>query len=298
MRNNIYILTENLNFFYRLNKELLRLKVKFEILTVRSKIPTFRSIILTTSEEIHKFEKKYKNLQILPYHKDDNFDQYILRILGAYKIDYEGIYSVLLFSIDPGTSQIGIAVFLDDYFLQSHTIYNKERFIEVINGYILSFQQNDSNPIRLIFKFGRGIISITTDLLNLVYETFRTRKTMEVYLVDETRTSKIKIQDKRKQLRTKHEVSSLIIAMREGIAVDSSNYLQTIRQKGSLNSNSHEREESDLDEIQEKKLKLIKIIKRILNNDITLSKSCELIKDLKIKPKRYYKRNHLKRIQY
>lgn len=295
MRNNIYIITENLNFFYRLNKELLRLKVKFEVLTVRSKIPSFRSIILTTSGEIHKFEKKYKNLQILPYHKDENFTLYILRILAAYKIDYEVNYSVLLFSIDPGTNQIGIAVFLDDYYLQSHTIYNKEKFIEVINDYILSFQKRDSNPIRLIFKFGRGIISITIDLLNLVYETFRTRRTMEVYLVDESRTSKIKIQDKRKQLRTKHEVSALIIAMREGTAVDSSNYLQIIRQKRSPNSNYHEREETDLEEIQEKKLKLIKIIERILNNDITLSKSCELIKDLKIKPKRYYKKIPIKK---
>ncbi|MHA1931133.1 MAG: hypothetical protein ACW96X_01260 [Promethearchaeota archaeon] len=257
---------------------------------MRSKIPTFRSIILTTSEENHKFEKKYKKLQILPYHKGDNFDQYILRILAAYKIDNEDNYSVLLISIDPGTSQIGIAVFLDDYYLQSHTIYNKEKLIEVINEYLLSFQEIDSNPIRLIFKFGRGIKSITIDLLNLVYETFQTRKTMEVYLVDESRTSKIKIQDKNTQLRTKHEVSALIIAMREGVAVDSSNYLQIIKQKGSQNSNYHESEESDLEEIQEKKLKLIKIIKRILGNDITLSKSCELIKDLKIKPKRYYKK--------
>ncbi|MHA2180009.1 MAG: hypothetical protein ACXAAH_01155, partial [Promethearchaeota archaeon] len=135
---------------------------------MRSKIPAFRSIILTTFKEIHKFEKKYKNLQILPYHKDENFDQYILRILAAYKIDYEDNYSVLLFSIDPGMSQIGIAVFLDDYYLQSHTIYNSENFLEVINNYLLSFHGADSNPIRLIFKFGRGMISITIDLLKLV----------------------------------------------------------------------------------------------------------------------------------
>jgi hypothetical protein len=86
--------------------------------------------------------------------------------------------------------------------------------------------------------------------------------------------------------------------MREGVAVDSSNYLQIIREKGSQNSNYHEMAESDVVEIQEKKLKLIKIIKRILDNDITLSKSCKLIKDLKIKPKRYYKKIPIKKNQF
>ncbi|MHA2280554.1 MAG: hypothetical protein ACXAC5_06860 [Promethearchaeota archaeon] len=256
------------------------------------------SIILTTSEEIHKFKKNYKKLQILPYHKNENFQHYILKILAAYKINYKDNYSVLIFSIDPGTSQIGIAVFLDDYYLQSHTIYKKEMFMEVINDYILCFQKEDSNPIALIFKFGRGVISVTIDLLNQVYESFKNRKSMKVCLVDESRTSKIKIQDKKKQVRTKHEVSALIIAMRKGIEVDSSSYLQIIRQNVFQNTEYHEREEDDWEEVQEKKLNLKKIVERILNDDISLSKSSELIKDLKIKPKRYYKRNPIKRIQY
>jgi RNase H-fold protein (predicted Holliday junction resolvase) len=281
-----------------LNQELIRLKVKTEILTFRSKIPTLASIILTTSEEIHKFKKNYKKLQILPYHKNENFQHYILKILAAYKINYKDNYSVLIFSIDPGTSQIGIAVFLDDYYLQSHTIYKKEMFMEVINDYILCFQKEDSNPIALIFKFGRGVISVTIDLLNQVYESFKNRKSMKVCLVDESRTSKIKIQDKKKQVRTKHEVSALIIAMRKGIEVDSSSYLQIIRQNVFQNTEYHEREEDDWEEVQEKKLNLKKIVERILNDDISLSKSSELIKDLKIKPKRYYKRNPIKRIQY
>ena len=285
MTNHIYIYTQDLNFFYRLNKELIRLNVNFGILTVRNKIPSFASIILTTSEEIHKFEKNHKKLQILPYKKDENFQYYILKILAAYKIDYKENYSVLIFSIDPGTNHIGIAVFLDDFYLQSHTIYKKEMLIEVIQNYILCFQKGNSNPITLILKFGRGVISITTELLKLVYDTFKSRKSMKVYLVDESRTSKIKIHDKKKQVRTKHEASALIIAMRKGIEVDSSNYLQVIRKKIFQNSKYHERGEDDLAEVQEKKLNLRKIIERILNNDISLSKSSELIKSLKIKPK-------------
>lgn len=298
MTNHIYIYTQDLNFFYRLNKELIRLNVNFGILTVRNKIPSFASIILTTSEEIHKFEKNHKKLQILPYHKDENFQHYILKILAAYKIEYKENYSVLIISIDPGTSQIGIAVFLDDFYLQSHTIYKREMLIEVINNYILCFQKGNSNPITLILKFGRGVISITTDLLKLVYDTFSKRKSMKVYLVDESRTSKIKIQDKKKQVRTKHEVSALIIAMRKGFEVDPSNYLQIIRQKIFQNTKYREGRENDWEEVQENKLNLRKIIERLLINDISLSKSSKLIKSLNTKPKKYYKRIPIKRIHF
>ena len=280
----MYIYTENLNFFYRLNKELIRFNVKFEILTVRSKIPTFASIILTTFEEIHKFEKNYEKLQILPFHKDGNFQHYILKILAAYKIDYKDNYSTLIFSIDPGTSQIGIAIFLDDYYLQSHTIYEKEMLTEVINDYILSFQKENSNFITLIFKFGRGVISITIDLLKIIYDAFKNRNAVKVYLVDESRTSKVKIRDKKKRVKTKHEVSALIIAMRKGIEVDSSNYIQVIKQNIFQNNNYHERREEDREEVQENKLNLKKIMERLLNNDISLSKASILVKNLNIMP--------------
>jgi len=258
--------------------------VKFEILTVRSKIPTFASIILTTFEEIHKFEKNYEKLQILPFHKDGNFQHYILKILAAYKIDYKDNYSTLIFSIDPGTSQIGIAIFLDDYYLQSHTIYEKEMLTEVINDYILSFQKENSNFITLIFKFGRGVISITIDLLKIIYDAFKNRNAVKVYLVDESRTSKVKIRDKKKRVKTKHEVSALIIAMRKGIEVDSSNYIQVIKQNIFQNNNYHERREEDREEVQENKLNLKKIMERLLNNDISLSKASILVKNLNIMP--------------
>jgi hypothetical protein len=281
-----------------LNKELLRLKVKFEILTVRSKIPTIESIILTTSEEIHKFKQKYKKLYILPYNNEENFDHYVLKILAAYKIGYKERYSVLVFSIDPGTKQIGIVIFLDDYYLQSHTIYNKEAFIEVINDYLLCFQNIDSNPFTLIFKFGKGVISATTDLLEIIFDTPKTKKNMKVYLIDESNTSKLRILDNKKHVKTKHEASALIIAMRKGIKVDSSNYLLNIRQNSIQKNNHQGRGEDNWEDFQEKKLKLKKIIERVLNNEISLSRSSELVRNLNIRPKRYYRRKSIKRIQF
>lgn len=300
MRKKIYIATQNLSFFYELNKELLHLNIKFDILPIRSKVPNISSIILTTSEEALKFGGKHKNLCILPFGRNENFQRYILKILAAYKIEYKEKYSDILFSIDPGTKQIGIVIFLEDYYLHSQTIYNKEEFIEVINDYILSFQKSDSDPIAVIFKFGRGVKSITTDLLKLVFETYKDRGNVKVYLVDESKTSKIKIQDSGKQINSKHEISAIIIAMRKGIEVDIGNFLQNIEQNLSQNNRYHEIEVEKWEDVKEKKITFKNIIERIICNEISLSKSSKLIKNLnvKLKPRRYDKRNYIRRAQF
>jgi hypothetical protein len=300
MRKKIYIGTQNLSFFYELNKELLHLNIKFEVLPIGSKIPSISSIVLTTSEEALKFEEKHKNLCILHYGRNENFQHYVLKILAAYKIEYKENYSDILFSIDPGTKKIGIVVFLEDYYLKSHTIYTKEEFIEVINDYILSFHKSDSDPITVIFKFGRGVKSITTDLLKLVFETYKERGNMKVYLVDESKTSKIKIQDKRKQIKTKHEISAIIIAMRKGVEVNEENFLQNIEQNLSQNNRYREIEVEKWEDVKEKKISFKNIIERIIGNEISLSKSSKLIKNLnvKLKPRRYDKRSYIRRAQF
>jgi len=282
LRNKIlYISTENLNFFYRLNKELNRLKIKFEILKIRTKLPTLPSIILTTSEEIHKFEKTYEKLVILPYSYGDNFNHYILRVLAVYKIEFKDNYSELTFSIDPGTNQIGIVIFLDDYYLNSHTIYEKEDFIKIINDYIICFQKEDSNPMRLNFKFGKGVIQITTDLLKRVFEAFKDRKFMKIYLIDESKSSKIKIQDRKKKLRTKHEASALIIAMRKGTEVKVRSYLKIINQNKIKNHNNYNKKVINLEHINDKESHLKEVMDKILNNEISLSNSTIMISEFK-----------------
>ena len=76
MRNNIFILTEDLNFFYLLNKELNRLKIKFKVLNVGNKVPKIpNSLILTTQEEIKKFETYYRSkVNILSYFDEENLN--------------------------------------------------------------------------------------------------------------------------------------------------------------------------------------------------------------------------------
>ncbi len=279
MRNKIlYVYTENLNFFYRLNKELIHLNVKFKILNVRTKLPIHNSIVLTTSEEVHKFKKIFENVYFLPYSDGENFNHYILKMLAAYRIDYKDYYSELTFSIDPGTKHIGLVVFLDDYFLASHTIYDKNDFIKVIKEFITCFQKNNPNLINLQFKFGRGFARITIDLVKETYNSFKNRNRMKVFLIDESKSSKIKIQDKSKKIRTKHEISALILALRKGLEINQTNYYKTIKQIKLENSNDIKGKEIINEEINDSSSKLKEVIESILNNEVSLSESSELIK--------------------
>ncbi|MBA7687530.1 hypothetical protein ES703_95994 [subsurface metagenome] len=160
------MLTEDLNFFYRLNKELERLQVKFEVLNIGNKIPNIpNSIILSTLKEMNNFENvdKIKG-KILPYAKEDNFEQYIVKVLAGKKIGKKN-YSELIFSIDPGTKHLGLVIFLDDYYLNSHTIYDYDKLINIIQTYFFALQEGNPNPLKLIFKFGRGIMPITQKLI-------------------------------------------------------------------------------------------------------------------------------------
>ena len=95
---------------------------------------------------------RFKNVdrmkgKILSYANEDNFEQYIVKVLAVNKIGNK-YYSELVFSIDPGTKHLGLVIFLDDYYLNSHTIFEKDRLIERIRIYINALQENNPNPLK------------------------------------------------------------------------------------------------------------------------------------------------------
>ncbi len=278
MRNKIlYIRTENLNFFYRINKELTRLNIKFEVLNVKDKLPNIPSVILTTSEEILKFKNPYEKLKILSYSYENNFQHYVLKVLAAYKIEYKEFYSDLMFSIDPGTKQIGIAIFLDDLFLLSHTIYDKDEFIEFILDKVECFQNDNLNFMKLEFKFGSGVLPLTIELLKKVYDSFGVNKNMILSLIDESKSSKTKIKDKKKRVRTKHEISALILALRRGIEINQSNYSKILKQIKLKELVYNMKYKKNFVELDESIINLTELIDKILSNEISLSRSSEIL---------------------
>jgi len=280
LRNKIlYVYTENLNFFYRINNELNRLNIKFKILNIGAKLPFHSSLILTTSEDLQQYRNSNKNLNFLIYSKDDNFNHYILKVIAAYRIEYKNFYSELTFSIDPGTKHIGMVVFLDDYYLNSQTIYDEKAFIMVIRDYVDCFQKNNPKLLKVNLKFGRGILQITINLIKEIYQVFNNRSHLKLYLIDESKSSKIKIQDIKKRIMTKHEVSALILAFRNGIEMNYANNFENIRQNKFQKLNTMDNKERHIEEVNDSVIDLRNIIEKVLNNEISLSKSIEMLKE-------------------
>ena len=272
------MLTEDLNFFYRLNKELQRLQIKFKVLNTKTKIPNIpSSTILTTFKEMINFENvdrlKYK---ILSYAKEENFEQFIVKVLAVKKIGNKN-YSELVFSIDPGTRHLGLVIFLDDYYLNSHTIFDKDRFIEKIRIYVNAIQQTNPNPLKLVFKFGRGIMPITLNLIEQLFKNFEKEK-FRILLIDESKTSKYKIRDENRKKIPKDEAAALIISLRDGSEITSKNYNTVLKQKRTNRKKSEEFHNKCTGYDHRINIKLIEIAENVLKGNLSLSKSIELLK--------------------
>ncbi|MFW9938474.1 MAG: hypothetical protein ACFFD5_12555 [Candidatus Thorarchaeota archaeon] len=275
----LYILTENLNFFYKLNKILTEKKISFKVLTLGSKIPSIASLILTTSEDVPKFETKNNNVKFLIYSPEIFFEDYILRVIAAYRIEYKEHYSKLTFSIDPG-KRIGLMVFLDNYYLDSYCCYKMEELIEKIIKIIKIFQKNNPYLIDVDFKFGRGVLSITYELVKRIYKIFKNRQNMRVYLIDESRTSKIKNLNKFKGKKlSKDEISALILAMREGMEVTHENYIKIFNQIKSKKLKLNPINKRDSESNNGASLKIEDIIEKVLSGEYSLIESSQLIKN-------------------
>ena len=276
----IYILTEDLNFFYVLKKELDKHNIKFQILNLDAKIPTISSIILTTSEDFDKLKVGPHNTYLV-YSKNHDFEKYLIKVIAAYRIKYKENYSTLTFSIDPG-KRLGLMIFLDDFYLESYCCLEKNVLLKFINKHIETFQDDNPSLIDINFKLGRGVLTIAFDLVKEIYSLFHDRNNLKVHLIDEFRSSKIRLsREKGYRKISKDEISALILAFRNGITVDQDNYeyiFEQIKNKSlktddfnTLKTNNHEDYLLDLKEV----------IEKVLNGEINLSSAMEMLSNNK-----------------
>ena len=277
MRNQpIYILTEDLNFFYMLKSELDKHKIKFQILNLDAKIPAISSIILTTFEDINKTGKRTQD-NYLVYSKKRDFNRFLIKVVAAFRVGFKKYYSKLTFSIDPG-NKLGLMIFLDDYYLDSYCCFEKIELLKMIKKYVVTFQEDNPKTIYLDFKLGRGVLTITYDLVKQIYRIFQSRKNLKVFLIDEFRSSKIRFSGKKTGRKfSKDEISALILAFRNGIAIDQDNYENIFTQitnkklntcnSNTLKTKNHEKSLSDLKEM----------VKKALDGEFTLSSAIKML---------------------
>lgn len=274
----IYILTENLNFFYKINNGLKNKRVQFRILTFWDKIPNIPSVILTTSKELNQIEIVNKDTNLLEFIDGDDINQYILKVLAVFRLGYQD-YDNFLFSIDPGLNHIGIVVFLDDYFFDSSTLTENSQVITYIKKYFDSIQQDNTNPLSLDIKFGRGLLEITQDLVNRAFSTFSNILDMKVFLIDESNTSKIKISNKGKKF-PKHEAAALILSFREGLDVNYQNYKTIFKTNKTISLNRERLSRYNGGYIKEYIVRFSKIAEAVIMGEKSLSESIKLIQNL------------------
>jgi len=276
----LYILTEDLNFFYKLKNELDKHNIKFQILNLDTKIPTTSSIILTTSDDIDKLKVRNHNNYLI-YSKNYDFNKYLIKVIAAYRNRYKEIYSTLTFSIDPG-KKLGLMIFLDDNYLDSYCCFKKIDLLKIINKHVETFQDDNPKLMDINFKLGRGVLTIAFDLVKEIYRFFHGRNNLKVYLIDEFRSSKIRFTgEKGSRKISKDEISALILAFRNGITVDQDNYeyiFEQIRNKtikiytfNALKTNNQEEYLLDLKEV----------IEKVLNGEMTLSSAMEMLSNNK-----------------
>lgn len=266
----IYILTDDLNFFYRVNKVLSNKKLNFKILNLWDKIPNIPSIILTTSSELDRITCKNELVDIIPYLPNENLEKYLFKVLAAYRLGYRD-YEELIFSIDPGLNHIGLAVFLDDFYLNSQTILERKNLVNTLILYEQSIQEDNSKKLKLIFKFGKGLFEIIKPFINEIFNLYKGER-LEVYLIDETNSSKIRVSYRGKKF-PKHESSAIILAFREGTEINSDNFEKTFFQS-KMNSG---RRDSPSIENQKNSSNLAEIAERVITGEISLKESYSLI---------------------
>ena len=277
MRNQpLYILTEDLNFFFLLKSELDKYKIHFQILDLDSKIPEIPSIILTTTNDYKKLGNKNR-VNYLVYSKNIDFGKYLLHVIAAVRIGYKKYYSSLTFSIDPG-KKLGLMVFLDDYYLDSYCCFENSYFFAIIQNYIDGFEENNPTMMKLNFKLGRGVLDITYDLVKQIYVMFQNRKDLRVCLIDEFKSSQFRLSGNSIEKKfTKDEISALILAFRLGIDVRFDNYedifKQLKRKKLFIGKTETEKPENH----DESLLSLEEVVEKVLRGKLPLSNAIEII---------------------
>ena len=277
MRNQpLYILTEDLNFFYLLRSELDKYKIHFQILELDSKIPEIPSIILTTSNDYNKLGNKNR-VNYLVYSKNVDFGRYFLHVLAAVRIGFRNYYSSLTFSIDPG-KKLGLMVFLDDYYLDSYCCFETNDFFAVIQKYTDVFEEDNPALMKLNFKLGRGVLDITYDLVKQIYIIFQNRKNLRVCLIDEFKSSQFRLSGNTIGKKfTKDEISALILAFRLGIDVRFDNYEEIFKQLKMKKLFIRKTETEKPENHDEHLLSLEDVVEKVLSGKLALSNAIEII---------------------
>ncbi len=279
--NKVFVQTNNLSFFYKLNRGFNRFEdLKFKVVNFKdlNYIPD-NSILLTTENEAEKLTfNNTDNKNLITYNENDDFDRFLFNVLKIYRCG-PNKHSRLLFSIDPGKT-VGLIVFLDGHYFYSKTFYTNDDLLANVNQCVEYIGENSKDTLHIIFKFGRGVLTLTLELIREIYDQFQEKqqKDIKIFLINESKSSKIKLHKIIKTL-SKHEASALILSLRKGVEVNQDTYEKFFKLKKSSRE-IKEKIEEELEEISflyEHPEILINLSNKLIKGNISIYKAYKVI---------------------
>ena len=175
-------------------------------------------------------------------------------------------------------------IFLDEYYLYSYCCFKMDEVFSKIMKYIQCFQSENKNDIKITFKLGNGVLELTLNLIKQIFSIYNGRKNMWIFLIDEFKSSKIKVNQKNKPHHvSKDELSALILALRDGIEIKQNEYDNLMKQyyknrKIEVDKAGVKNEEGVYD-----KSALAEIVIKVIDGELTLKDASEELRLLNIK---------------
>ena len=130
--------------------------------------------------------------------------------------------------------------------------------------------------MNLTFKFGSGVLPLTIKLIQQISDYFQKQHFLKIVLINESKSSKVKIQDLKRKFKTKHELSALILALRKGVEVNHSGNLETYK-KVKLQDSNYINEFKNIKEDSDYKIRFLDMIEKIIKDEISLSESSKYL---------------------
>ncbi|MFX0010397.1 MAG: hypothetical protein ACFE9R_08795, partial [Candidatus Hermodarchaeota archaeon] len=143
------------------------------------------------------------------------------------------------------------------------------------------FSLNGSNALDVIFKIGRGLLGITSNIVEGLFLTIKESINLKVLLIDEISSSKVKISTKAKKF-PKHEAAALLLAFREGIMVNNVNYHQILTSFRLKKIKKNDYENVAYKGMISSDLNLGELSMKVINGGLSLSEASKIINNFKL----------------
>ncbi|MHA1601740.1 MAG: hypothetical protein ACTSVU_01530 [Promethearchaeota archaeon] len=207
----------NFRLFYRITQKFREEEIPFTALDSFNDIHPSARVLLTTQQDLDKYDLYLpKDLDILILLPKQSINEILL-------ITLQHMHHILHFhdvmiAIDPGTENIGAAMFLDDYFIYSKEIFDICQLSRFIDEIFQAF------PIqRKKIKLGNGYSKLTRYFLNSLLTIKSQEFDVQYLLVNERNTSKIHWKGD-KCFHSRHEKAAMLIGRRHGSIITANSF--------------------------------------------------------------------------